>query len=612
MLVAKNDLDFVINKLKASPFLAVDTETTGLKAYKHDRLFCIVIADKWDAYYFNFQPYEHFTEEELEDKWLGDAEKARLNELFGDKSKTWYIHNAKFDLAMLANENLFISGRIWCTMAIGRILRNDLMSYSLDQLTSRWLTGANKSDAVKEYIDTHKLYETKTIPGRKRVDKIFYYQKVPLAIMQPYAEQDVKITYQLGEFEREKLNVLVTEIETLGLKVPTVKKVTENESKLTRTIFAMEQRGIQIDRQFCREALTFEQDRIEKANASFKDISGEEFVDSGKALAEVFKKFDIKLPKTDKGSPKVSDDVISGIDHPLAKIIQEHRDASKRANTYYGNFLDLSDDYGVIHPNFMQSGTKTGRMSCTDPNLQNLTKESLADTNPYKVRAAFIPRKGYCFFAPDYEQMEYRMMLDYAGEKNLIDAVLGGLDIHQATGNMVGISRTQAKTLNFALLYGAGVEKLSIMLKVTQPEAKDLKATYFAKLPKVASFSSRVIQAARDRGFVTNWYGRRCNFEQRDFAYSAPNHLIQGGCADVVKVAMNECRELLKNSRSYMVLNIHDELVFELHEHDLNLATKIQEIMNNSYPHKYLPMATSPSYSWTNLANKIDGLPKLP
>jgi DNA polymerase-1 len=292
-----------------------------------------------------------------------------------------------------------------------------------------------------------------------------------------------------------------------------------------------------------------------------------------------------KYPLTDKGNPSFAAEVLEGMESPVASIINQIRHHEKRAGTYYSSFLHYADRSNVIHQDMRQAGTETGRFSYRDPNLQNVPKEDEEEdqATPFHVRESFIPRPGHFYYSIDYKQMEYRMMLDYAGEMKLIAAVMDGMDVHQATAELVGILRKHAKTLNFAILYGAGVDKIAKMLGMSKKEALELKMLYFEKLPRVHQFMRRVTKQGESRGFIFNWMGRRCHIAQRDWAYILPNHLIQGGCADVVKAAMNRIDDYLETFQTKMLLQVHDELLLETPFNESELALPIKMIMERIY-----------------------------
>ncbi len=184
-----------------------------------------------------------------------------------------------------------------------------------------------------------------------------------------------------------------------------------------------------------------------------------------------------------------------------------------------------------------------------------------------------------------------------------------GLDVHQATADKMDVSRDEAKTLNFMLLYGGGNDKLAADLDIDVAKATRLRKDYFSAMPQVKEFINGVIYTAEKRGFIVNWLGRRCHFTNPDFAYKAPNYLIQGGCADVAKIAMVRCNKLLKPMRSKLIKVIHDELVFKVHRTELDVVPELHKIMETAYPHKHIPLTAGVDHSWTNWYDKVEGFP---
>lgn len=360
-----------------------------------------------------------------------------------------------------------------------------------------------------------------------------------------------------------------------------------NESRLVKTCFRMESRGVLIDRAYVEAALKYEHNEIRKAKEDFKTDTGHSFLDSSKLFAKIFDERGEAYPTTDKGNPSFRAEYLELLDTPTARLIQKVREHEKRAGTYYSSFLYYADSFNRIHANIRQAGTTTGRFSYSNPNLQNLPREKdPTDTvKPFVVRGSFIPTPSFIFSSIDYSQMEYRLMLDYAGEKALIEKILGGEDLHQATADLVGVSRDRAKTLNFAILYGAGIDEIARQLKVSVNQAHELRRMYFGRLPKVRNFIKRVIETGEQRGFVRNWMGRECHIRFKSEAYKLPNHLIQGGCADIIKLAMNQIDQytLDKKMRSGLVVQVHDENLLEVHENEYDLIEKAREIMQGVY-----------------------------
>ena len=376
--------------------------------------------------------------------------------------------------------------------------------------------------------------------------------------------------------------------------------VYSNEKALTKVLFYMEKRGILVDQEYVMGALQHEQAEIEKEKEHFKALTGRAYKDSPKLFKEIFTEMGSAFPTTAKGNPSFTSEVLAKIKVNPAPQIEKIREHEKRAGTYYSSFLYHMDTNSVLHANIRQAGTKTGRFSYSDPNLQNVPKEDdQADlTKKWVVRGSFIPREDFVLCSIDYDQVEYKLMLDYAGEQSIIERVLGGEDLHQATADMVGISRKNAKTLNFSILYGSGIVSIAQALGISRSEAECLRSKYFSRLPKVKRFISQVTRTGEARGYIFNWMNRKYHLKDANFSYALPNHLIQGGAAEVVKVAMVRIHELLKNTRSSMILQVHDDIISEIHKDEMDLIPKIRNIMQGVYtPKNGLFLTASPQVS---------------
>lgn len=597
MLVGRGEFSGIIERLRCESRLAFDTETTGLRPYGGDRLFSVIIASKEAAHYFNFQEYAGLDPEFiLPREWI-----AELSGAFGNADAVYYAHNAKFDMAFLAKEGVTFTGEIHCTEAIARVLKNDLLTYTLKACAER--IGLAKDDGVEDYVSREHLWEWEQEPGKTTRHKRKFFDRVPVDLIVPYGKQDALVTFALGEHQEEALMALAAE---MPAKLPPITKVVDNERRLTTTLFHVEHSGVLIDRGYCEEAIAHEEAIYKEAANSFEALTGIAFVDSGKCLHEAFTRFGVEVPLTEKGNPSFTDDVLARIDSPVAETVRRYREAIKRCNTYYRSFLWLADRDGALHCNFRQGGTGTGRLSCSAPNLQNVPKE---DEGPFPIRRAFIPRPGHFFFTPDYDQMEYRVMLDYAEEIELIEKVKAGVDVHEATAQLMGVDRKTAKTINFMLLYGGGDSKLASALGVSLGRARALKSDYFEALPNVQRFIRTVIKTAEVRGYIFNWAGRRCVFADSRFAYKAPNYLIQGGCADIVKFAMNAIDDFLRGRKSKMLLQIHDEILFEIHESEAHIVHDLRALMESVYPHRALRLTCGMEHSWKSWADKVEGVP---
>lgn len=596
--VSRENFNEVLSVLKNSPALSFDTETTGLRVWHEDSLFCLVFANEGEEFYFNFHPeHPHCLSK--------DVLKTLEKEVFS--SKVLCAHNAKFDMAMLLREGVSVTGQVYDTKILARLIRNDSLRYDLDTVAKTY--GFEKDDAVGDFIAKEKLFTKVTLPGTDRAVKLKHFDRVPFEIIAPYACRDARITFDVFRCELAELK----RMEESGHESwPELRKLVATETALLKVVFSMEKEGVKIDENFCRESIYFLDDERARLEAEFYRETGEVFLNSSKVFSRVFKDEDIEYgkpsEKTMKVSPKFDSEAMEKFKSPAAKIVLKLRDVKKTAD-YFHTFLYHADKNLVVHPSFNQDGTATGRFSSSSPNLQNLTAEASHDMP--QVRRAFVPKsKDFLFTMFDYSQMEYRLMLDYAGARGLIKKVLDGVDVHQATADLAGISRQAAKTTNFTVLYGGGVKLLSERLKVSQSEAIKIREAIFSSSPEIEQFIKKVCQTAQRRGYIFNWLGRRCMFSDPRFSYKAPNHLIQGGCADIVKLSMLRVHELFEGRRSRLILTIHDELVCEMHRDELFLCAEVKKIMETVYePRSGLPMAVTVEYSWENLYDTVEGDP---
>lgn len=386
--------------------------------------------------------------------------------------------------------------------------------------------------------------------------------------------------------------------------------VASMERKLIKVLFAMESRGILIDHEYTLKALAYEGAQIEESRSAFKELTGENFKDSNKLFADIFTRFGDKYPTTDKGNPSFTAAVLEDIDTPVARAIKKFRNHEKRYGTFYSSFIHYSDIKNRIHPTFNQGGAATGRMSCSSPNLQQVPAEEQAEGLPFVVRGCFIPDSGEALVSIDYSQMEYKIMASYAKETQLINRIKEGFDTHKATADLVGISRSQAKTLNFALLYGAGVGKLAGMLGIPEYEAKELRQLYFSRLPNIKRFMRRVMETGESRGYIHNWLGRRYYIDRFEDSYRLPNYLVQGSGADIVKCAMVRIQEELGDVG--MLLQIHDEILLSMSKDKFDLIPKIATIMEDVFlPTDGIKLTVDVDHSYKSWAkrDKVEGIP---
>jgi DNA polymerase I len=536
MLLNGGNIDMFIQCLDTNKFLALDTETYGLEL--EDKPFAIIISNGINTGYLELRNDYHL--------------KTKLQKLLDNEKIIWFFFNAKFDLQKLRMIGLNVKGHIHDCGSIERIIDNNITSISMSTIGERY--GYPKLDIVKHYM---------------KENKIKCFADVPLSIMQPYAENDAKVTYDIGMRQVSYVN-----------KNPSIKNTVFTEYSIVKTCFHMEQIGIKVDTKYVTECQDKMLSNMQLIKSEFKVQYNCEFVTRGNALKELLDTNNVQYAtKKGTGRPILNKDALEKINHPICKMIVDYRKQEKFIETYYTNILN-NHRGGVIYPNIRHDGTKTGRFSYWGTGLQTLPKRELGE---FSVRRCFVPRKDFKFVMIDYDQQEFRVCADYAGEIGLIREINKGLDVHQVTADMIGISREQGKTLNFAVIYGLGIKALAEYLKTSESEARKLKSKYFLRLSKMEYFIRKVIDRGNVTKKITDCFGKIYRVDSRDDSYKLPNHLIQGTCGGIMKRAMNKCHKLLSNYNSNMIVTVHDEIVFEIHNNELFLIEKLKEIMENIY-----------------------------
>lgn len=602
MIVSIENFHSIISDLCYKDVLALDTETTGLRTYHGDKIFSVVIYDGNQGYYFNFNDMNK------KDQMDGVVPLPRylfeeFKRLFNLPHMLWILANAKYDMHMLANEGLLISGQIWDVLVMARIEYNDHFKYSLDECSKR--IGLEKSKEVEEYIKQHRCYKKEKIPGKKGEHRNPQFWMVPLEIISRYGLTDVVITYKLFLHQHAFFSAWDKTAE-----VP-IMMLVAMEMALTKVCFKMEREGILLDVEYCKKALAHEEERIKVAQEQFKKETGYELIDSYTNLKKSLGSIGVKGGTTEKGNASFKDDVLAASDHPACRAVLDFRDATKRSGSYYSSFLFHADHNSLVHFNIRQSATKTGRFAITEPALQTLNAED-DYTFEWRVRRAFIPPPEFVLVAVDYKAFEFRAMLDTAGERELADKITGGFDPHQATADLVNISRKEAKTLNFGLLYGMGAGKLAAALDITIDDAKRIKSRYFAALPKIRALIGNATYTAESQQRVVSRFGRVYYFPDPKWAYKALNALIQGGTADAIKTAMvriDEYLALKTHLKSRIALQVHDELLLFIHRDEFFLIPIFVKIMEDAWPERFHKMSCSVEHSWKSWGDLEEGFP---
>ncbi|WP_298761415.1 DNA polymerase I [uncultured Psychroserpens sp.] len=561
-----------VNNLLNQSSVCFDTETTGLNPLTAE---LVGIAFSWEAGKGFYVP---FPEEKEQAQELIEV----LRPFFENEHIEKIGQNLKYDIKVLAKYNIEVKGKLFDTM-LAHYLINPDMRHNMDVLAETYLNYTPIS--ITELI------------GKKGKNQLSM-REVPLDKQTEYAVEDADITLQLKEhFEKE-----------LG-EANTQKLFDEIEVPLLRVLAAMELEGINLDKAFLNSLSEELNNDIATLEKKIYDAAGEEFnIASPKQLGVIlFEKMKLvdKPKKTKTGQYSTSEDVLSYLakDHEIIQNILDFRGLSKLKSTYVDALpLQVDEVTGHVHTDYMQTVAATGRLSSNNPNLQNIP---IRTERGRQVRKAFVPRdEDHTLLAADYSQIELRIIAALSQEETMIEAFKNGEDIHASTASKVfnvPISevtreqRSNAKTVNFGIIYGVSAFGLSNQTNLSRSESKELIDTYYATYPKLRAYMSEQVDFARDNGYVQTVLGRRRylkdinsrNAVVRGAAErNAVNAPIQGSAADIIKIAMINIHEKLQASdyKSKMLLQVHDELVFDVYKPELDaMKTLIKTEMENAY-----------------------------
>ncbi len=566
----------LLAELNAAPVFAFDTETTGLDKI-NSRPIGISFATKTDHAWYVPLVEQHG--QTMSPATIFGA----LTPVFADSTKLKIAHNLKFDLQMLLNIGVGIAWPIADTM---------IASYVVDASTRE-----HGLDALSLKVFNHKKIPTRDLIGKKGDIPML---EAPIDLLTQYACEDADFTLRLWDHFQPALKELGLEKLFYDIEMPLVPILAE-----------MEQLGIYVDTQILAEISLLLQQRITILTAEIYEIAGEEFnINSPKQLGPImFEKLRIhdqlgitRIKKTKSGySTDVS--VLEKLAaHPLAKALLDFRTVTKLKGTYVDALpLLINPTTKRLHTNFHQTGTTTGRLSSNDPNLQNIPIRSEMGR---EIRKAFrAETTDSVIISADYSQVELRLLAHIAGEAALVEAFKRGEDIHTATaarifgvdaGAVSGELRSRAKAINFGIIYGMGPMRLARETGVSMAEAKSFIEKYFASYPKIEAYIETAIQSARERGYTMTITGRRRPLpelnskDQMVLANAeniAVNSPVQGSAADLIKIAMIKINNKLAASQLHakMLLQVHDELVFECPRHEANDVTGlIKEAMESA------------------------------
>ena len=564
--------DNLVQLLAAAPHFVIDTETTSVYWRQAELVGLSFAVQAHEAYYI---PLTHALEgDELTAKQLDrDTVLARLKPILENPNIGKIGQHLKYDAHILSLYDINLLGNI----------HDKPNNWAMDTMLASYVINAaitrhGMDDLARHYLQTQTIsFEDVAGKGAKQVS----FDQVAIDIASDYACEDADITYQLFDLFSKKLADDTNNAKLLHeLEIPTAEILCQ-----------MEANGILIKRPFLNElSKRFDEEIIALEKRAY-EVAGEEFnLGSPKQLGEML--FDklgvVSGKKTKTGQYSTGEAVLSKIDHPLVDITLEYRGLSKLKSTYtdaLDNVADAKTDR--VHTSYHQALTSTGRLSSTDPNLQNIP---IRTATGRLIRQAFIAPEGRVILAADYSQIELRLMAHFSGDKNLTHAFNEGLDIHAATAaevlgkevaEVTATERRNAKAINFGLLYGMSAFGLAKQLQMSRSEAQDYIDMYFERYPGVKDYMINTRASAYEHGYIETILGRKLytpdiNHSNRMVKQGAEraaiNAPLQGSAADLIKLAMIAVDKVLPKEQAKMLLQVHDELVFEVD------ADKIDEI----------------------------------
>ncbi len=563
VILEQDELDAWLTRLEAAEAFCFDLETTSL-AYMEAQIVGVGLAlEAGEAAYIPLA-HDYLDAPAQLDR---DAVLARLKPLLEDGKTTKIGQNLKYDISVLANYGIAVAGPLEDTMLESYVLDSTATRHDMDSLALKYL--GEKTISFEEIAGK----------GAKQLT----FNQIALEQGAPYACEDVDITLRLHGELRPRLEATGRLAEVLE----------EIELPLIPVLSRMERTGVALDPERLHEQSRELEVRIRELEARAHELAGREFnLGSPKQLGQIlFEEQKIPvLKKTPKGAPSTAEAVLEelALDFPLPKVIMEHRGLAKLKSTYTDKLPRLVNKAtGRLHTSYHQAVTATGRLSSSDPNLQNIP---IRTEEGRKIRQAFIARPGYRIVAADYSQIELRIMAHLSEDKGLLEAFAEGRDIHVATAAEVfgvpldkvsGEQRRSAKAINFGLIYGMSAWGLGRQLHIDRNQAQTWIERYFDRYPGVARYMERIRSQAAEDGFVETVYGRRLylpeihsqNRARRQGAErTAINAPMQGTAADIIKRAMIDVDAWLRSGDmdAWMVMQVHDELVFEVAEGQLD------------------------------------------
>ncbi|MEL0635420.1 DNA polymerase I [Marinomonas sp. TI.3.20] len=564
-----------LEKIQNAELTAFDTETTSLNYMAAELVGVSFSVEAGVAAYVPFAHDYEGAPEQLDRAWVLEQLKPWLE----DDSQAKVGQHLKYDANVLNNYDIVLRGIAYDTM---------LESYVYNSVSSR-----HDMDTLAKKFLGHTCVSFEELAGKGKKQKTF--NEIDLEQAAFYAAEDADITLRLHQ-------AIWPQVEKTPELVSIFKDI---ECPLIPVLAKMEQTGALIDPELLHLQSAEIGAKLQELEIKAHEEAGESFnLSSPKQLQVIlFEKQGLPIiKKTPKGQPSTAEPILQELaqNYELPRLIMEHRSLSKLKSTYTDKLPEMIQKTGRIHTSYHQAITATGRLSSTDPNLQNIP---IRTAEGRRIRQAFIAPTGYKLLAADYSQVELRIMAHLSQDKGLLDAFTKDADVHKATAaevfevsldEVTTEQRRRAKAINFGLIYGMSAFGLAKQLGISRPEAAKYIQRYFERYPGVQQYMENTREGAKEKGFVETIYGRRLylpdirakNAMMRQAAErTAINAPMQGSAADIIKRAMIKMHDWLATTELdvKMILQVHDELIFEVAEKDLEAAqAKITDIMENS------------------------------
>jgi len=571
-------LDKLVEKLRKASRVALDTETTGTKPMEAELVGISLSDAPGKAYYI---PLGHVASLEGKEQLSLDLVREKLGPVLADAKVERVFHNAKFDMMVLAEHGIEVKGPCFDTMIAAWLLSPSGRGIGLKEQV--WQRLGIEMTPIRELIKT----------GRKQITM----DQVSISKAAPYACADADMTLRLLDVLREELE-----------KRNQWKLFTEMEMPLVPVLMSMEQHGMVIDADYLRAMSAEMGERLAELQEQIYQLVGHPFnINSTRQLATVlFEELGLPTSRRTRTGYSTNVSVLEKLrdKHPVVELILEYRQLEKLKSTYVDALPALINPRtGRVHTSFNQTGTSTGRLSSSDPNLQNIPVRTELGR---RVRGAFVAPEGFKLLSCDYSQVELRLLAHLSEDPELMAAFFRGEDVHATTAAAIfGVplsevtkeQRGLAKAINFGLMYGMSEYGLAARTNLSVGEARQFIEAYFARFSRVKEYLGETIRRAYENGYVETIMGRRRYFPElkassvnaslkRAAERAAVNMPIQGSAADIIKLAMIRLHHLLRERglHGYMVLQVHDELVLEVPEEELEeTQALVVETMEQAY-----------------------------